>query len=673
MNGYNGKILRVNLTNHSYLVEDLNLELAQKFIGGRGFGTKLFMDEVDPKVDALSPENKLLVVTGPLTGTPTPTGGRYMVVTKSPLSGTIASSNSGGYWGAELKFAGYDVIILEGKSEKPVYINIEDDKIEFRDAAHLWGKVVSETTDILEKECPEKCRVMTIGPGGENLSMIAAIMNDKDRAAGRSGVGAVMGSKNLKAITVKGSKKPEIFDEVELKTVFKDCLGKIKENGVTGSGLPSYGTAVLVNIINESGALPYKNFQGSYDEKAENISGEELAEKYLIKKTACYRCPIACGRHVRIGDSEGGGPEYETIWAFGSDCGIDDLEMIIKANHMCNEMGIDTISAGATLAAAMELYQKGYVKDEELGGVKLQFGDAESVVEWMRKLGQAEGFGKKLAQGSFRLTDSYGVSDLSMSVKKLEIPAYDPRAIQGQGLQYATSNRGGCHVRGYMISPEILGLPEKLDRLELEGKAGWTKVFQDLTAVIDSLGLCLFTSFAIGANEYAKLLNAVTGTDHTADTLLDAGERIWNLEKMFNLAAGVLPEEDKLPKRLLEEPITNGPSKGWTHKLSDLLPEYYDLRGWDKEGIPTKERLEKLGLNMEYNIEVRLFSTLRNNRFKKEKMIFEVMVTPKKIVDMLDIVHKDIAILLINGRDATLSTELKDGDTLSVFPPVGGG
>lgn len=596
MKGYVGKILRVDLNAETSQVEPLDMHLAEQFIGGRGLGTKLFMNEVDPKVDALSPENKLMVVTGPLTGTPTPTGGRYMVVTKSPLSGTIASSNSGGYWGAELKFAGYDAIIIEGKAKRPVYIHIEDDEVVFRSAAHVWGKVVSETTTLLEKEIPEKSRVMCIGPAGENLSMIASIMNDKDRAAGRSGVGAVMGSKMLKAITVKGSGKPEIHDEAGLKTVFKDCLGKIKANGVTGQGLPTYGTAVLVNIINENGSFPTNNFQESYFEQAEDISGESMEEHYLIKRTACYRCPIACGRHVRIGDGEGGGPEYETIWAFGSDCGINDLDQIIKANHMCNEVGIDTISAGSTLAAAMELYQRGYVKDEELDGVKLEFGNAESIVEWMRKLGFAEGFGKKLAMGSYRLTDSYGISDLSMSVKKLEIPAYDPRGIQGQGLQYATSNRGGCHVRGYLISPEILGLPEKLDRLSLDGKPMWAKVFQDLTATIDSLGLCLFTSFALGADEYAQLINKVCGTHHTGDSIFEAGERIWNIERQFNLSAGITPAEDKLPRRLLEDPIPGGPSKGTVHQLSALLPEYYNLRGWTADGYPTEERLRKLGL-----------------------------------------------------------------------------
>lgn len=596
MYGYNGKILRINLKNRSYNVEDLDLNMAKKFIGGRGLGTKIFRDEVDAKVDALSPENKMLIVAGPLTGTPIFTGGRYMVVTKSPQSGTIASSNSGGRWGAEFKFAGYDVIIIEDKSEQPIYISIVDDKIEFNDASDLWGKVVSETTKILEGRSELGTKVMTIGPAGENLSKMAGIMNDTDRAAGRSGVGAVMGSKNLKAITIKGSNKPAVYDAEKLKVLSKELLTKIKENGVTGQGLPTYGTAVLVNILNEVGAHPTNNFQRAYFEKADNISGETMAEKFLIKKTACFRCPIGCGRHVRIGDGEGGGPEYETLWSFGSDCGIDDLDAIIKANYWCNEMGLDTISTGATIAAAIELHQKGYIKDEELDGLSLEFGNGTDIVEWTKRIGRCEGLGKKMAEGSYRLADSYGAADLSMTVKKLEIPAYDPRGIQGQGLQYATSNRGGCHVRGYLISPEILGLPEQLDRFELEGKAMWAKIFQDLTASIDSLGVCLFTSFAFGAEDYANMVNAICGTNHTAESILETGERIWNIEKQFNLEAGITPGEDKLPKRLLEEEIPDGPSKGWVHKLSDLLPEYYALRGWSKEGIPTKERLDQLGL-----------------------------------------------------------------------------
>ena len=597
MHGYIGKLLRINLKQRSFAVEDLNMDNAKNFIGGRGLGTKMFMDEVDPKIDPLSPENKLMIVCGPLTGTTAPTGGRYMVVTKSPLSGTIASSNSGGHWGAELKSAGYDAIIIEDKADVPVYITIQDDKIEIKDAVNLWGKVVSETTDMLKQEMPEKARVLTIGPAGEKLSKMAAIMNDYDRAAGRSGVGAVMGSKNLKAIAVKGSGKTALFNEEKMKEVNTDLLRRIRENGVTGAGLPTYGTAVLVNIINENGINPTNNFQRTVFEKAEEISGEAMTEKHLLKKNACYRCPIACGRWVKIEEMgiEVGGPEYETLWAFGSDCGVSDIVAIFKANYWCNEYGMDTISVGATIAAAMELREKGLIKDEELEGAALEFGNAESVVEWTKRIGKGEGLGAKMAEGSYRLCEAYGAPEYSMSVKKLELPAYDPRGVQGHGLQYATSNRGGCHVRGYLISPEILGSPEKLDRLSLDGKPAWAKVFQDLTAVIDSLGLCLFTSFAMGAPDYVNLYNAACGTEHTAESLLEAGEKIYNIERMFNLQAGIDPSQDTLPKRLLEEPVQEGPTKGYVHKLSELLPEYYELRGWT-DGVPSEERLTKLGL-----------------------------------------------------------------------------
>ena len=519
-----------------------------------------------------------------------------MVVTKSPLTGTVASSNSGGYWGAEFKAAGYDAVIFEEKADTPVYICIEDEKVEIRDAAHIWGKTTTETTKALQAECGEKVKVCLIGPAGEKLSRMAAVINDYSRAAGRSGVGAVMGSKNLKAIVVKGSKKVPLHDEAKLKELVAADNRKLRENGVTGQGLPTYGTAVLVNIINENGILPTNNFQKSYYDKAEEISGETLTEKYLVKKDPCYRCSIACGRYCKVDDIEGGGPEYETIWAFGADCGVSDMGAVIKANYWCNELGVDTISVGATIAAAMELYEKGYIKKEELDGLSLDFGNAEAVIEWTKRIGMREGLGDKMAEGSYRLAESYGVPELSMTVKKQELPAYDPRGVQGHGLNYATSNRGGCHVRGYMISPEILASPEKLDRFALDGKAQWVKIFQDLTAVIDSMGLCLFTSFALGASDYAELYNAVTGSDFTGETILEAGDRIWNLERMFNLQAGIKPEEDTLPKRFLEDEIQEGPSKGWVHKLHILLPEYYSLRGWTKEGIPSQEKLKSLGL-----------------------------------------------------------------------------
>lgn len=598
MYGYMGKILRVNLTNRTIAKEDLDFEIGKKYLGSRGIGVKIMMDEVPANVDPLSPENKLIVATGGLTGAPVPTSGRYMVITKSPLTGTIAIANSGGYWGPQFKATGHDLIIFEGKADKPVYLYINDDEIEIRDASHLWGKTLSETTEILQKEF-EGCKTLAIGPGGEKLSLMSSIMNDVDRAAGRGGVGAVMGSKNLKAIAVKGTKKIQLFDEEKTAEVSKAKVKILREDPVAGGGLPTYGSAVLVNIINENGIMPVKNFQESYTDKADIISGESLTEHHLVRKSPCFRCPIACGRIVKLADgSVVGGPEYETIWSFGADCDVYDLDIINEANMLCNEYGIDTISTGATIAAAMELYEKGYIKDEDIeaDGLSLKWGDAKAVVGWTKKIALREGFGAKLADGSYRLAESYGVPEFSMSVKKQELPAYDPRGVQGHGLTYAVNNRGGCHIKGYMISPEILGYPEKLDRFSLEGKAAYTKVFLDLTAVIDAIGLCVFSTFGLGLPDYVHMYNAVVGDTYTDETLLEAGERIWNLEKLFNIREGIDSSQDKLPKRLLEEPVVNGPSKGHTHKLSELLPEYYAVRGWDENGVPTEETLERLGL-----------------------------------------------------------------------------
>lgn len=597
MYGYAGKIIRVNLTDQKVKVEDLNLDWAKRFIGGRGLASKYLFEEIDPKVDPLSPENKLIITTGPLTGTSVPTGGRYMVVTKSPLSDTIACSNSGGFFGAELKIAGYDMIIVEGKASKPVYLVIEDEKIEIKDASHLWGKLVSETTNILKEIYGDKAKVLTIGPAGEKLVRFAAVINDYDRAAGRSGVGAVMGSKNLKTIVVRGTKGVSVADEQKVKDVVASKIKILRENPVTGEGLPAYGTAILVNIINEHGIFPVANFQKAYTPYADNISGETMSKTILTKKHACFRCPIACGRVVKLRDGrEVGGPEYETVWAFGADCEVYDLNAISEANYWCNEYGLDTISTGTTIAAAMELYQRGYIKNEEIAsdGISLKFGDPEAIVGWTIKIGKREGLGDKLAEGSYRLCKLYGAPELSMTVKKLELPAYDPRGVQGHGLVYATANRGGCHVRGYMISAEILGIPQKLDRFSTENKAQWAKLFQDLTAVIDSLGMCLFTSFALTLKDYMDLMNAVCGTSYTEEEMLRAGERIYNLERLFNLKAGIDPSQDTLPKRLLEEVIPEGPSKGHVHRLKEMLSEYYKVRGWDEKGYPKEETLKSL-------------------------------------------------------------------------------
>lgn len=594
---YNLKMLRVNLTEGTIKTEELDEKLAKKFLGGRGLGTKILYDEGVATVDPLSPENKLIFINGPLTGANVPTGGRYMVVTKAPLNNMIASSNSGGVWGARLKYAGYDALIVEGKADAPVYMVIDDDHVEIKDAAALWGKTSEETEEVLKEEYGKNASVLNIGPAGENLSLLACIINEADRAAGRTGVGAVMGSKNLKAV-VCSSKRTVIepYDKEALRETVAKNLKLLKENGVTGTGLPTYGTAVLVNIINNVGSFPTKNWQESQFATSEEISGEMLKEKFLVKQGFCHRCPIGCGRVINMNGKIVGGPEYEPLWAYGANCGLDDLEAITIANYWANEMGLDAIGAPTTIAAAMELYQKGYITDEDCDGVPLTWGSAEAIIEWTKRMGLASNpLGKLMAQGSYRLCDHYGVPELSMTVKKQEMPAYDARGIQGIGLTYATSNRGGCHVRGYMISPEILGLPQPLDRFATEDKALWTKIFQDLTAVIDSSGMCLFTSFALGAAEYAEMINAATGTNYTPAELLEVGERIYNIERLFNKAAGMKPEDDTLPKRLLEEPIPDGPSKGEVSKLHILLPQYYELRGWEN-AFPTEATLKRLEL-----------------------------------------------------------------------------
>lgn len=594
---YNLKMLRVNLTDRTIKTEDLDEKLAKKFLGGRGLGTKILYDEGVATVEPLSPENKLIFINGPLTGANVPTGGRYMVVTKAPLNNMIASSNSGGVWGARLKYAGYDALIVEGKAKAPVYLVIDDEHVEIKDAAELWGKTSEQTEEVLKEEYGKNASVLNIGPAGENLSLLACIINEADRAAGRTGVGAVMGSKNLKAVVCSSKRTVvEPFDKEALRESVALNLKLLKENGVTGTGLPTYGTAVLVNIINNVGSFPTKNWQESQFATSEEISGEMLKEKFLVKQGFCHRCPIGCGRVINMNGKIVGGPEYEPLWAYGANCGLDDLEAITIANYWANEMGLDAIGAPTTIATAMELYQKGYITDKDCDGVPLKWGSAEAIIEWTKRMGLGSNpLAKLMAQGSYRLCEHYGVPELSMSVKKQDMPAYDARGIQGIGLTYATSNRGGCHVRGYMISPEILGLPQPLDRFATDDKAFWTKTFQDLTAVIDSAGLCLFTSFALGAPHYAAMINAATGTNYTPAELLEVGERIYNIERMFNKAAGMKPEDDTLPKRLLEEPIPDGPSKGEVSKLHILLPQYYELRGWEK-AFPTEATLKRLDL-----------------------------------------------------------------------------
>lgn len=612
--GYVGRYLRVDLWSGKTRIEPLPPEsILRKWIGGRGLGVYLALKEIDPKADPLGPRNKVFIMTGPITGVAgIAESGRWCSVTKSPLTDTIHDSQSGGKFGPELKFAGFDYIVVEDISEKPVYLWIHDGKAELRDATHLWGKDVWTTTELIQEElaaevgrdAAKKIKVAAIGPAGENLVRFAAIMNDKSRAAGRGGHGAVLGSKKLKAIAVLGHRKPEIAKPEKFREVAKKVATKHRTSPVTSEGLPKLGTAILVNIINNAGLFPTRNFRTGVFEGAEKISGETLAEKYLDKnksrEEACWGCMITCARWTKVGKSpfstEGGGPEYETIWAFGAQTGTSDLEAIIKANSLCNQLGLDTISMGHTIGTLMELVELGKIPGEKLRGLNVRWGAADAIVELVWRTAYRSGIGDDLAEGSWRLANKYGAPEVSMTVRKQELPAYDPRGAQGHGLAYATSNRGGCHLRAYMISPEVLGVPTLVDRFKTEGKPALVKEFQDVFAVIDSMVVCKFSSFAIWDEDYAEIIAAVTGWDFTKDEVHQVGERIYNAERVFNiLSFGDGEEYDTLPKRLLEEPMPEGPSKGHVVRLGEMLPEYYRLRGWVK-GRPTRAKLEELGL-----------------------------------------------------------------------------
>ena len=610
------KILRINLTTGSIKSEPLNMAWAGKYLGQRGLASKYLVEEVDPKVDPLSPDNKMIFATGPLTGTAASTGGRYSVITKGPLTNAIACSNSGGYWGAELKFAGWDMVILEGKSPNPVYISIIDDKCEILDASPIWGTSVWHTDEwIKTKHQDPMTHIAGIGIAGEKQVMYAAIVNDLHRAAGRSGVGAVMGSKNVKAIAVRGTGGVKVKDGKAFMKATAAGKKVLQANAVTGQGLPAFGTQVLMNVINEAGAMPTRNHREVQFEGAHDISAEAMAtprksdgQKNLLTNQACFGCTIACGRISKIDENHftiknkpeywhaSGGLEYEAAWALGCNTGVNDLEALTYVNFICNEQGMDPISFGATVSAAMELYELGLLTKEQTGGLDLKFGSAEVLVKCVELTGKGEGFGKELGLGSLRLCTKYGRADLSMSVKGQEFPAYDSRGIQGMGLTYATSNRGACHLRSYTVSSEILGIPEKTDPLTTDGKPALVKAFQDATAAVDSSGLCVFTTFAWTLNDIAPQIDAACEGSWTPEYLMEVGERVWNMERIFNNRAGFTAKDDNLPPRLVNEAAKTGPAKGLVNGLAKMLPEYYQLRGWTSDGVPTNETLSRLSL-----------------------------------------------------------------------------
>jgi len=609
MHGWRGKILRVDLTKGEIKEEKLDAPAARNYIGGRGLGIYYLNREGDAKCDPLSPENMLVMATGPLTGTPAPTGARYMVMTKGPLTGALTCSNSGGQFPQELKRAGLDALIITGRAAEPVYLWIDKGQAKLRPAGQLWGKTVPETTDLLRGETDPKAKVACIGPAGEKLVLFAAIMNDKYRAAGRSGVGAVMGAKNLKAVAVRGEGAVPLADKKLFREVQNRVLTKFRNAArAVPSALSQHGTiGVMTPLVQKYGVFPTKNWQRGTFDGWEAITGQTLTQKYLQKTSACFACPVSCGRVTKVEEpgfeGEGEGPEYETAFALGALCLVDNLAAITKANYLCNDLGLDTMSMGGTIACALELYERGYLTEKQAGR-PLAWGDGRSLVELVRMTGYREGFGDELAEGSYRLAVRYGHPELAMVAKRLELPGYDPRGLQAQGLNYATSPIGGSHCRAHMAYCEMVGIPKPIDPHEWKGKARLVKLWQDVFSVIDSAGLCIFFTvrnllrpeLEILPDGILEYLNAVTGAEYTVEELVKAGERIWNAERMFLVQAGFSRQDDTLPRRLTHEPLASGPAEGRVVHLAEMLEEYYQERGWTREGVPTPAKLKELGL-----------------------------------------------------------------------------
>lgn len=586
-------ILKVNLTSGVISVEELDSEITRNYIGGTGVGVRLFSDSHPKGVDPIGPENSTIISTGPLTGSRAPTSGRFSLVTRSPLTGTIFDSNSGGNWGVKLKRCGFDGVWITGRSRDPVYLKISEDDAELRGAEGLWGKDVSETSRELREAEGGKVSVLAIGPAGENLVKFSAIMNDEHRAFGRGGVGAVWGSKNLKAIVVEpGTKRSEIARPDSFQRYVMSAFRKAVQGPITGQALRLFGTSVLVNIIDEFGLFPVRNNQAGCDVGVDSISGESIKKNIFVKPEACFNCPIACGRMTKTGGRSGKGPEYESVWALGAQCGIFDLETVTEANYECNLLGLDTISTGATISCAMELSQRGLLEEQ------IEFGDADVLQPLIRKIASREGIGMDLAEGSVRFARKQGAEEHAMAVKGLELPGYDPRGAMGQALAYATSNRGGCHLRGYMVGWEVLGSPKMLPRFNLSGKTDILVRIQNLSRVTDSLVTCKFLEYSVGYDHLARILSAAAGIDYTISSLQTIGERIWNLERLYNIREGIDGAQDTLPARFLKEPLEEGPSSGRVVDLEKMLGDYYRTRGWDEEGVPTSGKLEDLGLEV---------------------------------------------------------------------------
>jgi len=611
LKGYIGKILHLNLSNSKAHVEDLNEEWARQFIGGSGVGAKFLYEISDERTDPLGPENPLIFMNGPFTGTSVPLSGRHAAVCRSPLTGIFGESDVGGTWGANLKKAGFDGLIVTGRSEKPVYLWVHDGKWEVREASHLWGKDTYEIDPVLKGETHEKAVVSAIGQAGENQVLLAAIMTDgKDgRAAGRCGMGAVMGSKNLKAIVVYGTGGVPVHDPESVAQLPKEYAPVINKNA---ENFRKYGTAGALSTFEAMGTLPLQNwkFVGRWEESAEKINGFTMSETILTGRYFCDACILGCGRKVKVEKGpyagvDGAGPEYETLALLGSNCLIDDLEALCFANELCNRFGLDTISTGGVIGFGMEVYEKGLIDREDTGGVELQWGNAEALIEMIKMIAQKKGLGEILGKGVKKASEELGKNsvEFAMHIKGLELPGHDPRGYNAGSVGFATSSRGACHLAGLshtfervLKSPEM-GIPEPLDRFTIEGKGPLAAKSQNLMGMMDSLKLCKFILFGgITITDIVKWYRDVTGREMTVDEFMKTGERIFNLKRLYNVRLGISRKDDTLPFRSL---TLKRIGKGLTANLPPLgqmLSEYYEYRGWSEDGVPTSEKLKELGL-----------------------------------------------------------------------------
>ncbi len=599
--GYTGKILDVDLTAATLSEAELDPVLASDYMGGKGFGAKILYDQLPPGCEPLSAENILVFATGPLTGTLAPSSGRFEVCTKSPATGLWLDSNCGGYFGPELKFAGYDMLIIRGKAPEPTLLVIDDDKPQLASAADLWGVDTIATHRQIKADFGTDFKVACIGQAGEKGALIAGIISEY-RALGRGGAGAVMGSKNLKAIAVRGSGGIALSDPDAFMKICRESFNELANNPDTGGGRQKYGTNVILSLMDETGLHPVRNFQKGKFEGADRVN-EEAVEAYYVRHKACFGCPIYCSKiaEVKEGKYKGSfteGPEYENVWSFGANCENVDVGAIIQAEYLCDYYGLDGISAGNVVGFLMECAEKGLLQESDIG-FPMAFGNDESIINAIHLMGKRQGPGKLWGQGVRKLAARIdGAQDLAMHVKGLELPAYDPRGSSGMALAYATSDRGGCHLRSWPIGDELLATRDRMDLVSLEFKAELVKTQQDLFCMVNCSGMCLFATFAVTLKQITPFLYAATGLDvySSSEEVMKIGERVNNLVRLFNLREGLTRDLDTLPRRFFREPLNEGPSRGRVVDLDQMMDEYYMVRGWDESGVPGEGKLEELGL-----------------------------------------------------------------------------